>query len=217
MKMLKQLVATFKVVRANDPSMVPTMVGAVAIAIIVFILLGVFVGPLWLWIPLGILTALLVASIVLGRKTQAYSLAAIEGQPGAAAAVLQNMRGAWEVTPAVAFNRREDMIHLVVGRPGVVLVAEGSSPARLRQLLAKERRRFERAAGEVPVQEVMVGAGGGDDEVELSRLALHMTRLPRAIKAKEVGPLHRKLSALKASAPPMPKGPQMRRAPKKYR
>ena len=46
---------------------------------------------------------------------------------------------------------------------------------------------------------------------------MHMTRLPRALKAKEVGPLHRKLSALKASAPPMPKGPQMRRAPKKYR
>lgn len=215
MDQIKQLAATFKIVRANDPSLVPTMLGAVALVLVVFGLLGVLVGPLWLWIPVGVLAVLLAAVIVLGRKTQAYSLGAIEGQPGAAAAVLQNMRGPWEVTPAVAFNRREDMVHLVVGRPGVVLVAEGTSPARLRQLLAKERRRFERAAGEVAVQEVVVGSG--EDEVDLGGLALHMTRLPRSIKAKEVGPLNRKLSALKASAPPMPKGPQMRRAPKKYR
>ncbi len=215
MQQIKQLVATFKAVRANDPRLVPVMVGSVGLTLLVFILLGVFVGPSWLWIPIGVLFALLVAAIVLGRRTQAYSLSAIEGQPGAAAAVLQNMRGAWEVTPAVAFNRREDMIHLVVGRPGVVLVAEGDSPARLRQLMAKERRRFDRAAGEVQVHEILVGHGDG--QVELGKLALHMTRLPRSIKAKEVGPLNRKLSALKASAPPMPKGPQMRRAPKKYR
>ena len=215
MDQIKQLVATFKTVKANDPSLVPTMAGAVAVAVVVVALLAVFVGPLWLWIPVGILTVLLVAVIVLGRKTQAYGLAAIEGQPGAAAAVLQNMRGAWEVTPAVAFNRREDLVHLVVGRPGVVLVAEGSSPARLRQLLAKERRRFERASGDVQVQEVLVG--DGDGEVALGQLAMHMARLPREIKAKDVGPLNRKLSALKASAPPMPKGPQMRKIPKKYR
>ncbi len=215
MNQIKQLVATFKVVRTNDPRLVPVMAGSVGGTLLLFLLLAFLLGPAWLWIPVGILFALLVAAIVLGRRTQAFSLASIEGQPGAAAAVLQNMRGAWEVTPAVAFNRREDMIHLTVGRPGVVLVAEGSSPARLRQLMAKERRRFDRAAGDIEVHEVFVGTG--DDQVELGKLALHMTRLPRSIKAKEVGPLHRKLGALKASAPPMPKGPQMRRAPKKYR
>lgn len=215
MNQIKQLFATFNVVRRKDPSLVPTMAGAALLPLIALIALGVVLGPLWLWVPVGILGALLGAAVVLGRKAQAFSLAQIEGQPGAAAAVLQNMRGPWEITPAVAFNRREDLIHLAVGPPGVVLVAEGSSPARLKQLLAKERRRFERAAGEVAVTEVVVG--NGEDEVELGRLAVHMARLPRTIKGKEVGPLHRKLSALKASAPPMPKGPQMRRAPKKYR
>src|SRR5690606_19229245 len=110
--------------------------------------------------------------------------------------------------------RREDLIHLVVGRPGVVLVAEGSSPARVRQLLAKERRRVMRAAGDVPVTEVIVGDGEG--MVSLKQLALHMARLPRAIKPREVGPLDRKMSALKAQEPPLPKGP-MPRAPKKMR
>lgn len=215
MNQIKQLVATFKVVRGNDPSLVPTMAAAVGVILLVFGLLAVFVGPAWLFVLLGIVIAVLVAAVVLGRKAQAYQLASIEGQPGAAAAVLQNMRGAWEVTPAVAFNRRQDMIHLAVGTPGVVLVAEGSSPARLKQLMAKERRRFDRAAGDVEVSEVFVGTG--QDQVELQKLATHMAKLPRSIKAKEVGPLHRRLEALKASAPPTPKGPQMRRAPKKYR
>lgn len=215
MNQIKQLIATFKVVRGNDPSLVPTMAAAVGVILLVFGLLAVFVGPAWLFVLLGIVIAVLVAAVVLGRKAQAYQLASIEGQPGAAAAVLQNMRGAWEVTPAVAFNRRQDMIHLAVGTPGVVLVAEGSSPARLKQLMAKERRRFDRAAGDVEVSEVFVGTG--QDQVELQKLATHMAKLPRSIKAKEVGPLHRRLEALKASAPPTPKGPQMRRAPKKYR
>lgn len=215
MNQIKQLIATFRVVRQQDPSLVPVILAASLGPLVLGVLLGVLLGPLWLWIPVGLLGALLGAMVVLGRKAQAVSLASIEGQPGAAAAVLQNMRGAWEVTPAVAFNRREDLIHLAVGPAGVVLVAEGSSPVRVKQLLAKERTRFVRAAGDIPVTEVVVGDGEG--EVELSKLALHMARLPRVIKAKEVGPLNRKLSALKASAPPMPKGPQMRRAPKKYR
>ncbi|WP_370328015.1 DUF4191 domain-containing protein [Euzebya sp.] len=215
MDQIRQLFTTFNVVRANDRSLVPTLAGAVGLTLVAFVLLGVLLGPMWLWIPIGVLFAILTALIVLGRKAQRYQLSSIEGQPGAAAAVLQNMRGAWQVTPAVAFNRRQDMIHLVVGRPGVVLVAEGDSPARLRQLMAKERRRFERAAGEVEVQAVFVGTA--DDQVSLQRLAMHMARLPNQLKAKEVGPLHRKLDALRASDAPMPKGPQMRRVPKRYR
>jgi hypothetical protein len=215
MTQLKQLLATFRVVRQGDPTMVRVLAIAVAATVAVFAALTALVGPWWLWVPVGVVAVLLVALVVLGRRAQAYGLKAIEGQPGAAAAVLQQMRGAWEVTPAVAFNRRQDMVHLAVGRPGVVLVAEGDSPARLRQLLAQERRRFERAAGEVAVQEVVVGAGEG--AVPLDRLAVHLTRLPGAIKAKDVGPLHRRLSALKVSAPPMPKGPVARRVPKKYR
>lgn len=215
MNQIKQIFQTFSLVRQHDPSVVPLTAAAVGGTLAIFIALAVAIGPWWLWLLLGILTAVPVFLIVLGRKAQAASIAQIEGQVGAAAAVLQQMRGAWEISPAVAFNNKQDMVHLAVGTPGVVLVAEGSSAARVKSLLAKERRRFERAAGEIAVTEVVVG--DGDGEVELGKLALHMAKLPREIKAKEVGPLARKLSALKASAPPMPKGPQHRRVPKKYR
>lgn len=215
MNQLKQILATFTATRQADPTFLPMFAAATGITLLLSLVVAFVVGPVFVWLPLGILLALLAGVIVLGRRAQTASIAAIEGKSGAAAAVLQSMRGAWEVTPAVAFNRREDMVHLAVGRPGVVLVAEGSSSVRVKQLLVKERRRFERAAGDIPVTEVLVGDGEG--QVGLQQLTTHMAKLKPVMKAKEVGPLHRKLDALGASAPPMPKGPQMRRAPKRYR
>lgn len=214
MDRIRQLFATFNATRRADPRLVPLMAAVSGGVLVLFLVLAAVTGGWILYPILGVLFALMAALIILGRRAQATALSQIEGRPGAAAAVLQTMRGPWKVTPAIAFNRREDLIHLVVGRPGVVLVAEGSSPARVRQLLAKERRRVMRAAGDVPVTEVIVGDGEG--MVSLKQLTLHMARLPRAIKPREVGPLDRKMSALKAQEPPLPKGP-MPRAPKKMR
>ena len=214
MDRIRQLFATFNATRRADPRLVPLMAAVSGGVLVLFLVLAAVTGGWILYPILGVLFALMAALIILGRRAQATALSQIEGRPGAAAAVLQTMRGPWKVTPAIAFNRREDLVHLVVGRPGVVLVAEGSSPARVRQLLAKERRRVMRAAGDVPVTEVIVGDGEG--MVSLKQLTLHMARLPRAIKPREVGPLDRKMSALKAQEPPLPKGP-MPRAPKKMR
>jgi hypothetical protein len=35
----------------------------------------------------------------------------VEGQLGAAAAILNNMRGDWRVTPAIGFTRDQDLVH----------------------------------------------------------------------------------------------------------
>lgn len=208
MERLRQIAATFSATREADPRLVPLLAAWSGGALVVFLVLGAVTGS-WILMPLlGVLSALMAALIVLGRRAQSAAIAQMEGQPGAAAAVLQSMRGPWRVTPAIAFNRRQDLVHLVIGRPGVVLVAEGSSSARVKQLLAKERRRVARAAGDVPVTEVVVG--GSDDEVPLGKLALHMAKLPRAIKTREIGPLDTKMGALKASEPPLPKGPMPR-------
>ena len=83
--------------------------------------------------------------MLFGRFAQSAQYSAIEGQPGAAAAILQSMRGDWTVTPAVSANRNMDVVHRAVGRPGVVLVGEGS-PSRLPSLLAAEKKRISRVA-----------------------------------------------------------------------
>ena len=94
--------------------------------IAVFVVVGLLTGLVVLLAPLGVLAGLMAAMIVFGRFAQSAQYAAIEGQPGAAAAILQSMRGGWTVTPAVAANRNMDVVHRAVGKPGVVLVGEGS-------------------------------------------------------------------------------------------
>ena len=152
----------------------------------------------------GLLTAGAAAMIVLGMRTQRAAIANIEGRPGAALAVLQSLRGAWIVTPAVAFSGKQDLVHRVVGRPGVILVGEGRR-ARVQALLKQTARKTARISGEVPVHEINVGTATG--QTALGDLRVQIMKLPRAIKAREVGPLDRRLHAVGGSDLPIPKGP----------
>ncbi len=204
---LSQLRQAFAQTRAADNKLVGYMVAAAAGTFSVISGLGVVLdqpiaGPL-----LGLLLAAMAAMIVLGLRAQRAALGAIEGQPGAAAAVLQSMRGRWKVTPAVGVTRKQDFVHRVVGRPGVVLVGEGAS-ARVTSLLKQEKRRVARTVGDTPVHEVSVGDREG--QVPLRQLQNHMAKLPRALKAGDVDTLDRKLRALGHSDLPMPKGPMPR-------
>jgi hypothetical protein len=211
---LSQLGVAFSLTRQADPRLVPLIIGIPLVtAVAVWLLVGLVLGMPVFGTLLALAFAVLVAMIVFGRRATAAQFATIEGQPGAAAAVLQSMRGAWLVTPAVAFTRKQDFVHRVVGRPGVVMVGEGS-PARVASLLKQEGRRVGRAAGDVPVHEISVGDREG--QIPLDKLRTHLAKLPRAIKAKEVGPLNTRLSALGDTKLPIPKGP-MPRAPRKPR
>lgn len=204
---LRQLSRAFKATRELDPRLLPVLLavtlGSFAVMLGIFLLLG---RPL-LGVVFGILLALLVGLLIFGRRTQTAAIGSIEGRPGAAAAVLQTMRGAWIVTPAVAVTRKQDLVHRVIGRPGIVLVGEGSA-ARVGSLLKQEARKVARAAGDVPVHELSVGTGAG--QIPLGRLQAQLAKLPRAMKAREVGPLNRKLGALSTADLPLPKGPMPR-------
>lgn len=201
---LGQIRLAFQQTRAHDPRLIPYMALAALFGLLLpFALLAWLNAPV-LGLIAGLLTAPTSALAVLGIRGQKAAIAQIEGQPGAALAVLQQLRGAWKVTPAVAFSGKQDLVHRVVGRPGVILVGEGRR-ARVRALLRQEQRKTARITGEVPVHEVSVG--GADDQVELSSLRLHVMRLPRAIKAKEIGALERRLQALGGQELPLPKGP----------
>ena len=102
------------------------MIGSGVGVIVVFVLVGLLTGLPGPLIPLGVLLGLGTAMVLFGRYAQSAQYSAIAGQPGAAAAVVQSMRGNWTVTPAVAGNRNMDIVHRVVGRPGVVLIGEGA-------------------------------------------------------------------------------------------
>jgi hypothetical protein len=194
----------FSQTRAVDSRLIPYMAVAALAGLVLPLALFIVLGAPVVGVLVGLFTAGASATIVLGIRAQKAAIAQIEGQPGAALAVLQQLRGAWKVTPAVAFSGKQDLVHRVVGRPGVILVGEGRR-ARVKALLKQEARKTARISGDVPVHEVSVGTADG--QVELSELRVHVMKLPRAMKAKEIGPLDRRLHALGGSDLPIPKGP----------
>src|SRR6202451_2940837 len=155
---LKQMRLVAGLVNRQNPKALPIVVGSA---------LGIILNLLVLLVPLGVLLGLLAGVILFGRFAQSAQFATIEGQPGAAAAVLENMRGNWTVTPAIAANRNMDVVHRAVGRAGVILVGEGS-PSRRGSLLAAEKKRVSRVAYEVPITEFVIGDGEG--QVPISKL-----------------------------------------------
>ena len=203
---LAQLRLAFVQTKAVDPKLVPLLLAVCLGVLAVCVLVGVLTGHPVLGTVFGVVFALLAGLLIFGRRTSVAALGAIEGKPGAAAAVLQSSRG-WRVTPAVAFSRKQDFVHRAVGRPGVVLVGEGA-PARVASLLKQEQRRITRVVGDTPVHEISVG--NGDGQVPLRNLQAHITRLPRRLKPAEVSSLNTKLNALADNDLPMPKGPMPR-------
>ena len=198
-----QIKTAFTMTRQADPRMVPLLAIAFLVPLALMILIGIAVGHPYLLGLLGLTLAVLVTTIVFGRRVQGNAFSQVEGQVGAAAAVLQNMRGDWRVTPAVGFTREQDLVHRVLGRPGIVLVGEGS-PGRTRGLIVAEKKRLARFVGDVPVYDVTVG--DGDGQVPLRGLDKHFTKLPRNVKPKDVNVLDRKLKAMPTGLP-VPKGP----------
>ena len=200
---LKQMRMVAGLINRQNRRALPITFGSALGVLVVFVLIGLFVGPLGLFIPIGVLLGALAAMVLFGRYAQAAQYAAIDGQVGAAAAVLQNMRGDWTVTPGVTANRTMDVVHRAVGRPGVVLVGEGQ-PGRVATLIAAERKKTERVAHGVPIHEFQVGSGDG--QIPVSKLQRKVTTLPRPLKPTAVSDLNYRLKALQPSMQ-MPKGP----------
>ena len=201
---MAQLRAVWSMTRKADRKLPLIVLGPAFAVLAILVVVGVLIGhPVYLSI-LGVLGALFVGMALFGRRATATMYAQVEGQPGAAASVLQTLRGDWRTTPAVAFNRNMDLVHRVVGRPGVVLVAEGN-PAQLRQLITDQKRRVGRVAPETPVYEVLVGDGEG--QVPLRKLQQHVMRLPRNIGRRDIPGLEQRMKALGGTNVPMPKGP----------
>lgn len=204
----KQIAQSYRITKQSDRKIGLILLG-------VFVVVGlVGFGVLWLlpghWavdIVGGVLLGLLAVLIVFGRRAQKAAYSQIEGKPGAAAAALGMLRRGWKVDAAITFNKNQDVVHRVVGPPGIVLIGEGTSPNRIRSLLTSERRKHERVASEVKIHEVIAGSGEG--AVPIPRLSRHVTKLGRQLKPAEMTGVLARLKALDANRSniPMPKGP----------
>src|SRR5918996_6377095 len=202
---IAQIKSTYRMARRSDRWIGWTTLGAILLTLGVFVVLGFVLDQRILYPVMGLPMALLVGALIFGRRAERAAYAQIEGQPGAAVAALGTLRRGWDTTPVVATNRHQDVVHRAGGRPGVVLVGEGTSAGRVANLLAQERRRHARVVGEVPVVDIIVGTDEG--QVPLRRLAKHVMKLPRSLRPAEVTELRSRLRALGTQPLAMPKGP----------
>ncbi|KQO37384.1 DUF4191 domain-containing protein [Aeromicrobium sp. Leaf245] len=209
---LAQLRQAYTITKQNDRNiglilLLTFLIGAGVTAILGVLVLGTGLFGTIITVVFSILIGILALLAVFGRRAEKAAYAQVEGQPGAAAGALQMMKRGWNVKPAAGFTKNQDVMHRVIGRPGIVLVGEGNG-SRVRSLLAAERKKHVRIVGDsVPVHEVVVGRGDG--EVPLPKLVKHLRKMPKSVKPAEQTAIINKLKALDAMRPtaPMPRGP----------
>ncbi|WP_424214094.1 DUF4191 domain-containing protein [Streptomyces sp. BI20] len=203
---LKQIALTYKMTARSDKK-IGLIIAAVGLVVFgAFLGIGFLLGhPVYLGI-LGFLVAFLAMAIVFGRRAERAAFGQMEGKPGAAAAVLDNIGRGWSTTPAVAMNRQQDIVHRAVGKAGIALIAEGN-PNRLKPLLAAEKRKMARIVPDVPVHDFIVGTGEG--QVPLKKVRTTLLKLPRVLAGPQVTTTNDRLRAMGdlMSNMPLPKGP----------
>ena len=201
---LSQIGQAYRLTYKNDRKLPWYMLIAFVLAFAVVELIGILIDSPLLVLPIALLFGVLAAMIVFGRRAQGSAYRQVEGQPGAAAWVLEGMRGDWRVSAGVAGTTQLDAVHRVLGRPGIILVGEGS-PSRVRPLIAQEKKKVARVVGDTPIYDIIVG--DDENQVPLKKLSNHVVKLPRNLSAGEVNSLGRRMSALGGAKMPIPGGP----------
>jgi hypothetical protein len=205
---VSQIKQAYQVTKQGDPKIGLILLGVFLFGAVVGFAFFWLLPPSWLVLDIvsGLLIGVLATLVVFGRRATKSQVKQMEGQPGAAVAVLSMLRRGWRTDQVIAFNRQQDIVHRVVGPPGIVLVGEGN-PNRLKQLMASERNKHQRVAADAPIHEVVVGYGEG--EVPLGKLLRHVTKMKRQVQPAEITELLARLKALDATRSniPLPKGP----------
>jgi hypothetical protein len=204
----KQLLDVFHMTRKVDSSLVWWMLLAflvpLGIGVVVAVLSGTILSII-LWVLLGAVAGVLAALIVMNRRAERAAYARMEGQQGAVGAVLKaTLRRGWRGSeiPVAVNPRTRDAVYRAVGRPGVVLIAEGPK-GRTQRLLDEERRKVVRVAPNVPVSVLRVGSDEGS--IRLGQINRSLGRLKGKLTRAEVLAVSNRLESLGGGIP-MPKG-----------
>ena len=193
----------FRLTRKHKPIAILWM----ALGFVVVLCAGIIVGsklnhPVYFTL-ISLPLAVLVAFFLFTRQANTAAFLSIQDQLGAGASVLMAIRKGFTTTAAVNVSRNQDMVHRSVGRPGIVLVGEGT-PA-VRSLLQDEYRKMERFVPGVPLTQVVIG--DGSDQVSLRKLQKHLKKLPKKLSKDQVREVRNRLKAVGGLNMPIPKGP----------
>jgi hypothetical protein len=204
---IAQLRSAYTMTRKADPRIGWILLGVFVAVLAVFVALGLVFGHVILLSILGLSVAVLAATFIFGRRAERSAYRQVEGQPGAALSALTTLRKGFTVDKEpVAFNRQQDLVLRVVGKCGVVLVGDGA-PSRLQHMLVAEKKRHQRVLGDIPIHELQAGSAEG--QIPLRKLSSTIMKLPRTLTGPQMTELDHRLKALAVnrSSIPIPKGP----------
>lgn len=211
---LKTMWSIFQMTRRNDKAALPlillALLGPIVLSIVLSIALRQDVLFFVLWVISGVLIGVMLAMMTLTWRAEKIAFAQIEGRPGAVGAVLKNgLRGNWTTSemPVAVSPRSQDAVYRAVGKPGVVLIAEGPKD-RVARLVKDEERKVRRIVPNVPIHVLEVGP---DSPMELRKLTKSMRRLKRTLTRAEVMAVSNRLTSLGQASLPIPKGIDPRR------
>ena len=204
---LQNIKDSYTISRRTYPWIGWAMLAAFAVCIAVGVAISFASGmSLWYWLILSIMMALMVAMIILSLTVRRASYAQIEGMPGAAKAVLDQIGRGWYVEPEpVAFTKHQDLVWRLVGRPGVVLIAEGPG-TRTRRMLAEEERKVHRLLSTVPIHTLQVGTDAGQVRLtELSKTLRGLPTKPTSLTDSEITQVSKRLNSMAGRNLPVPR------------
>jgi len=203
---VRQMTHVFKLTAKEDKTFAPLAAAALLVPLAVGVVAAVLV-PSWFWGVTGLLIGMIAFLAVFTWRARRANFQRYAGQPGAAELAFRELpKKGWQVSLAIAGNRYQDVLHRVVGPPGIVLVGEGQA-GRVRQLLESEAKKHQTIRQGVPVTTVVVGDAA--NQVPLVKLASWLKKLPKAVRPAELAEIKARLQALDAVRPrvPLPRGP----------
>ena len=202
----QQLAQTYQMAKKSDPAIGAWVAGG-AFVVAALVGFGLFFlvtgrgGALSLGLSIGSAASCWASwprSSFLPRRAQKAVYGQIEGQAGAAAGALGMLKRGWRVDPAVAFTKQQDLVHRVVGAPGVVLVGEGNRAGRGR--CSTRERRGRSGSPRRPVHEIV--AGNDEGQVPLAKLSRHVQKMKRQVQPADIADILARLKAIDAFAAP---------------
>lgn len=203
---IRQIKESYRITAEHDPQLPMVLAAGFFGPLLLGILLGFLVKPMWAWVLLGIMAGLTLAMFLFTRRVKNSVYKRYEGQPGSAEIALNMLPKGWSSTPVINATRQMDVVHRAVGPGGLILVGEGD-PQRLKSLLATEVKRHEQTAYGVKVHTIQMGEEPG--QVPLAKLADHIKKMPKQLDQLQIDDVNKRLRAMDAvrSRMPLPKGP----------
>ena len=202
-KRFAQIRDAYTLTRERDSKIGIWIGGTFGLTWAICIALGfIFGSPIYATV-VSLPVAVLAAVFLFSRRAEKSAYDSIEGTTGAGASVLMSIRKGWTTEAAVEVNKMQSMVHRSIGRPGIVLVAEGGND--VRTLMLEHRRKMERFCPGTPITEIFVGDGEG--RISIRKLQRHVQKLPRVLTPGQMREVRTRLKAVGGMNIPLPKGP----------